>query len=89
MIIMSEDKRGGIIVQEKLLLIRKNKNITQQELADCIGISVNQYSLKEKGKYNFNCDEMFKIADYLKMSIEEIFLPLEHQNGVNNKSEEV
>lgn len=75
-------------MQEKLLLIRKNKNITQQELANCIGISVNQYSLKEKGKYNFNCDEMFKIAEYLKMNIDDIFLPLEHQNGVNEKKED-
>lgn len=71
-------------MQEKLLLIRKSKNITQQELAECIGISANQYSLKEKGKYNFNCDEMFKIAKYLGMSIEDIFLPSKHQNGVNN-----
>lgn len=75
-------------MQEKLLLIRKNKNITQQELANCIGISVNQYSLKEKGKYNFNCNEMFKIAEYLKMNIDDIFLPLEHQNGVNEKKED-
>lgn len=75
-------------MQEKLLLIRKNKNITQKELAECIGISVNQYSLKEKGKYNFNCDEMFKIAKHLNMNIEDIFLPLIHQNGVSNKKEE-
>ena len=74
-------------MQEKLLLIRKNKNITQQELAECIGISVNQYSLKEKGKYSFNCDEMFKIANYLKMNIEDIFLPLTHQNGVKSRKE--
>ena len=74
-------------MQEKLLLIRKNKNITQQELAECIGISVNQYSLREKGKYNFNCDEMFKIANYLKMNIEDIFLPLTHQNGVKSRKE--
>ena len=75
-------------MQEKLLLIRKNKNITQQELANCIGISVNQYSLKEKGKYNFNCDEMFKMAEYLQMNIDDIFLPIKHQNGVNKNEEE-
>lgn len=74
-------------MQEKLLLIRKSKNITQQELAECIGISVNQYSLKEKGKYNFNCDEMFKIANYLKMNIEDIFLPSIHKNSVETRKE--
>ncbi len=74
-------------MQEKLLLIRKNKNITQQELAKCIGLSVNQYSLKEKGKYLFNCEEMFKIAEFLGMNIDEIFLPPTHQNGVKSESE--
>lgn len=69
-------------MQEKLLLIRKNRDITQQELADLIGISVNQYGLKENGKYTFNCDEMFTIADYLNLKIEDIFLPSKHRNGV-------
>lgn len=69
-------------MQEKLIIIRKNKGITQQELAKLIGISVNQYSLKEKGKYTFDCDEMFKIAEYLDMNIDDIFLPTTHQNGV-------
>lgn len=75
-------------MQEKLMLLRKKKNIKQQELADLLGISLNQYSLKEKGKYNFTCDEMFLIADYFKMAIEEIFLPSIHQNGVKNQEEE-
>ena len=63
-------------------MIRKRKNITQQFFADLIGISLNQYRLKEAGKYNFDCDEMFAIAEYLNMKIEDIFLPSEHQNGV-------
>lgn len=75
-------------MQEKLMLIRKKKNITQQVFADLIGISVNQYSLKENGKYNFDCDEMFEISRYLDMPIEEIFLPSKHQNGVKNDKEE-
>lgn len=69
-------------MQEKLLLLRKNNNITQKELADLIGISVNQYSSKENGKYNFDCDEMFKIANFFNLAIENIFLPSKHQNGV-------
>ena len=72
-------------MQEKLLLIRKSKNITQQFFADLIGVSVNQYGLKENGKYNFDCDEMFAIADYLDMKIEDIFIPSTHRNGVLHK----
>lgn len=69
-------------MQEKLLLIRKKRNITQKELANYIGISINQYSLKEKGEYTFDCDEMFKIADYLNMNLEDIFIASKHRNGV-------
>lgn len=73
-------------MQEKLLLIRKNKKIPQREMADLLGISTNQYNLKENGKYNFDCDEMFQIADYFKMKIDDIFLPTTHRNGVKNKN---
>jgi len=69
-------------MQKKLMLLRKEKNIPQKKLADLIGISVNQYSLKENGKYKFDCDEMFKIADYFGKNIEDVFLPSKHQNGV-------
>jgi len=36
---------------------------------------------KENGKSKFNGDEMFKIADYFKLNITDIFLPSYHQNG--------
>lgn len=72
-------------MQEKLILLRKKNNITQQFFADLIGISGNQYGLKENGKYEFNCDEMFKISEYLKIPIEDIFLPTTHQNGVSEE----
>lgn len=75
-------------MQEKLILIRKNRNISQQELADLINISLNQYSNKEKGKYKFNCDEMFEISHYLNLKIEEIFLPTTHQFGVKTMKKE-
>ena len=88
MINLSIDKKGAKCeMQEKLLLIRKNKNIKQQFMADLIGISANQYGLKENGKYNFDCDEMFTIAEYLGMKIEDIFLPSTHQNGVGFQKE--
>ena len=74
-------------MQEKLLLIRKRKNIKQITMAKLLGISKNQYSLKEQGKYNFNCDEMFTIAKYLDMKIDDIFLPTTHQNGVIGEDE--
>lgn len=68
-------------MQEKLIILRKQRNITQKEIADLIGITTKQYSLKENGNAKFNGDEMFKIADFFKMQIDSIFLPTTHQNG--------
>ena len=68
-------------MQEKLLILRKQNNITQDEIARMLGISVKQYNYKENGKSKFNCDEMFKISNYFNKKIDEIFLPTTHQNG--------
>lgn len=69
-------------MQEKLIILRKNKGIQQKELAEILGITLTAYNLKENGKYQFTGDQMFKIAEYFKMPIEDIFLPRIHQNGV-------
>lgn len=68
-------------MQEKLLLLRKKNNITQETLAKLIGITAKQYGNKERGMVKFDGDEMFKIADYFKLKVDDIFLPTTHQNG--------
>lgn len=71
--------------QEKLLGLRKKYKINQQELADLIGVSTKTYSDKEQGKIQFKCTEMFQIADYFKLPIEDVFLPRILQNGVEGE----
>ena len=68
-------------MQEKLILLRKQKNVTQQKLSELLGITVKQFGQKELGKVKFNGDEMFKIADYFNLKVDDIFLPTTHQNG--------
>lgn len=68
-------------MQDKLILLRKKNNITQREIADLLGISEKQYSYKENGKAKFNGDEMFAIAKYFNLLVDDIFLPTIHQNG--------
>lgn len=75
-------------MQEKLIIIRKQRDITQKDLADLIGITPKQYRLKEIGDTKFNGDEMFKIADFLNLKIEDIFLPTTHQIGELPKEKE-
>lgn len=69
-------------MQKELYDLRKNENkMSQQDLADYLGISVQTYRDKEKGKRAFTQDEMFAIAELFKRKIDEIFLPRKHQNG--------
>ena len=69
-------------MQKELYDLRKNENkMSQQDLADYLGISVQAYRDKEKGKRAFTQDEMFAIAELFKRKIDEIFLPRKHQNG--------
>ena len=68
-------------MQEKLLILRKRRKMTQNEVADYLQISTRQYSLKERGEYEFTSDEMFKLRDLFNCRMEDIFLPRNHQNG--------
>lgn len=68
-------------MQSKLIILRKERQITQKTIADLLGISTKQYGYKETGKSKFDGDEMFKIADYFGLKVDDIFLPSIHQNG--------
>lgn len=71
-------------MQEKLIILRKKENVSQETLANLIGITVKQYGAKENGKARFYVDETFKIANYFGLSVEDIFLPSNHQIGELN-----
>lgn len=68
-------------MQGNLILLLKQKNLTQHWLANYLGLSDKQIGKKINGNVKFNGDEMFKIADYFKMKVDDIFLPTTHQNG--------
>lgn len=47
-------------------------NVTQQEMADIIGIGLTSYNQKEQGKKDFNHTEMAKAINYIKTKIPEV-----------------
>ncbi|BAK21874.1 helix-turn-helix transcriptional regulator [Melissococcus plutonius] len=72
-------------MQINLWNIRKNeRKMTQQEIADYLGIAVQTYRLKENGKSEFTQDEMFALSELFNKKIEVIFLPRRHQFGNKN-----
>ena len=57
--------------------LRKNKKLTQEELADLIGISRQAINAIEKEKFDPSLPTAFKMAKLFKISIEKLFLPVE------------
>ena len=54
--------------------LRKQSRITQEELADALGVTRQTIISLENGKYNASLQLAHKIAAYFHMNIEEIFL---------------
>ena len=53
---------------------RKAMNEKQEELANAVGVSRQTIISIEKGKYNPSITLAFKIANYFKKAIEEVFI---------------
>lgn len=70
-------------MQSKLLVLRKEKGVSQSDLAKLLSINTKTYSKKERGESAFNLDEMFKLSRYFKKPMDDIFLPRSHRNGDN------
>jgi putative transcriptional regulator len=68
------EKGAYCFVKNRLEEIRKQRGITQEELAKTLEVSRQTVSSLENGRYNPSIILAFKIARYFNMSIEEIFI---------------
>jgi putative transcriptional regulator len=60
-------------VQNKVRILRAMKNITQEELANALGVTRQTIIAIENEKYNPSLELAFKIAKYFETSIEDTF----------------
>ena len=60
-------------MKNKVKELRKNQKLTQEELADLIGISRQAINAIEKEKFDPNLPTAFKMANLFKTTIEDIF----------------
>lgn len=61
-------------MENNIELLRKDRNITQEEFAKVMEVSRQTISSLERGKYNPSIFLAHKIAKYFDMSIEEVFI---------------
>jgi putative transcriptional regulator len=54
--------------------LRKEKKITQEELAQALGVTRQTIISLENGKYNASLQLAYKIARYFNLTIEQVFI---------------
>ncbi len=54
--------------------LRKEKKVTQDDLAGAVGVTRQTIISLENGKYNASLQLAFKIAVYFGLAIEEVFI---------------
>ena len=54
--------------------LRKQQNVTQEDLANAVGVTRQTIISLENGKYNASLQLAFKIAKYFNTDIERIFI---------------
>ncbi|MCL1906220.1 MAG: helix-turn-helix transcriptional regulator [Clostridiales bacterium] len=61
-------------MRNRILELRKPKKITQQELADAVGVTRQTIISLENGKYNASLQLAYRIARFFELKIEDIFI---------------
>lgn len=61
------------MTKEKLFAKRTEKGISQEEMADLLGLNTSNYNRREKGETRIKITEWEKIAEILKVPISDIF----------------
>ena len=60
------------MIKNKLIAVRKEKNMTQNDIAELLGMSQSQYQRRECGEIRISDDEWMRIAKLLGKEIQDI-----------------
>lgn len=61
----------------RMRLLRKKKQLSQKEVAEALEISYSAYNMYEKGKREPNISILQKIADYFKVTLDDLVGPIQ------------
>ena len=66
-------------VNNRLKVLRAERNWSQQDLAECLGVSRQSVNAIETGKYYLSPPLAFRIAELFGLAIEQVFVsPTQH-----------
>ena len=72
--------KGGSDMRNRLEELRRQHGITQEQLAELLGVSRQTVGSLENGRYNTSIQLAFRIAHFFGRQIEDIFLYEEEEN---------
>ncbi len=52
--------------------LRRDRDLSQEQVANYLGISINNYAAKEQGKRGFLFTEVIRFSELVKVNIDEI-----------------
>jgi len=61
-------------LENRIKDLRKEQSVTQQDLADAVGVTRQTIISLENGKYNASIQLAHKIAKYFSLTIEQVFI---------------
>ncbi len=69
----TKDKTPTIAIHNRLPVLRAERNLSRQDLADAIGINFQTIGYLERGDYNPSLELAFKLSEFFGLPIEAIF----------------
>ncbi|MFH1965345.1 MAG: helix-turn-helix transcriptional regulator [Acidobacteriota bacterium] len=63
----------GRKVYNRIAVLRRERNISRQQLADIVGVNVQTVGYLEREEYNPSLDLAFRISEYFGFPVEFIF----------------
>ncbi len=61
------------IIHNRLPVLRAERGLSRQDLADTVGVNVQTIGYLERGDYNPSLELAFKLSDFFALPIEAIF----------------
>lgn len=71
---------GEIVIENCIAELRSKLSLTQQALADLVGVTRGTIIALEKGSYNPSLELAFRLAKIFKISVEKIFFERSVEN---------
>jgi putative transcriptional regulator len=68
-----DDARSGGQLHNRIAVLRAERGLTRQDLADAIGINFQTIGYIERGDYNPSLELAFRLREFFKLPIEVIF----------------